>query len=391
MRFMPNTTSILQKSGSCQIIETETELCRMAERMAQKTCIAVDLEADSMFHFREKVCLLQVATEHHSFVIDPLKIVHLDALKPVFSDPGIRKIFHGADFDVRSLHRDFGIEIHNLFDTELASRFLGIRESGLGAVLRDRFGIQLDKRYQRKNWSQRPLPEGMLEYAASDVIYLHDLADMLTTELQTKHRDTWVREECEHLSQVRHSPPDMEPLFMKFKGAGRLQPLSLAVLEGLLEFRMELAEKKDKPLFKVFSNAALMELATEKPRTLEALKKMKSLSSRQVAVYGERLLCIINQAFQIPPKALPKYLRKTRPKPDRSILKRVNALKAWRDRYAEKLDLDPSLLFNKAHLTAIAGENPRDEAALQQIDGLKNWQCAEFGAAVIHVLSPFND
>jgi ribonuclease D len=154
---------------------------------------------------------------------------------------------------------------------------------------------------------------------------------------------------------------------------------------------MELAEKKDKPLFKVFSNAALMELATEKPRTLEALKKMKPLSSRQVAVYGERLLGIINQAFRIPPQALPKYPRKRRPRPDRTITKRVNALKAWRDQCAERLELEPSLLFNKAHLTAIADKNPGDETTLQQIDGLKNWQCAEFGTAVIHVLTRFND
>ncbi len=387
---MINTPSILQKTASCQIVETEAELHRIADILMHENRVAVDLEADSMFHFREKVCLLQIATENHSFVIDPLKMDNLDPLKPFFSDTAIQKIFHGADFDVRSLHRDFGIEIHNLFDTELASRFTGVQESGLGAVLRDRFGIQLDKRYQRKNWSQRPLPEGMLEYAASDVIYLLELADILSTELSDLQRDTWVREECRLLSQVRHPETDSDPLFLKFKGAGRLEPLSLAVLEGLLAFRMEIAEKKDKPLFKVFSNAALLALATQKPRTLENLEKMNQFSARQIAAYGDQFVNIVNRAFRIPSKQLPRYPRKRRPKLNTAVTERVKALKLWRDLCSEKLALEPSLLFNKAHLTAIASENPRDEDALQTVTGLKNWQCTEFGTAVINVLTRLN-
>lgn len=387
---MINRTLILpkiQKTGSWEMIETESALCRVAEILARETCLAVDLEADSMFHFKEKVCLVQVATTACSFVIDPLKIGGMMPLKPIFAEPAIKKIFHGADFDVRSLYRDFGIEINNLFDTELASRFLGVRESGLGAVLRDRFDIQLDKRYQRKNWSRRPLSEEMLKYAASDVIYLHDLASLLEKELKRKRRDSWVAEECELLSKVRYIQTDKEPLFMKFKGAGRLDPRSLAVLEGLLAFRVAVAREKDKPLFKVFSNSSMMALAVRQPSSLEQLRKLKVFSARQITVYGARFIDIIRQALALPKKNLPHYPRIRKPKLDPGTSSRVNVLKLWRNLCAEKLNLEPSLLFSKAHLTAIAMENPEDEAALEAVDGLKNWQRAEFGTAVINVLT----
>lgn len=385
-----NKTSLYHQPFNYQMIETESELNRTAEILEYVNSVAVDLEADSMFHFKEKVCLLQIATPDNSFVIDPLKLGDLTPLKPVFANPKIKKIFHGADFDVRSLHRDFGIEIDNLFDTELASRFAGIRETGLGSVLQARFGVQLDKQYQKKNWAQRPLPIGMIEYAASDVTYLLELAAILEKELLMKKRLAWVKEECDLLSKVRHIESENEPLFMRFKGAGRLDPRSLATLEALLAFRMEIAEKKDKPLFKVFSNSSLRELAVRKPRTLEALKRMNVISPKQVKIYGERFIAIIRQSFEISEKHLPRYPRKRAPKLEPVVPARIKALKSWRDLCAEKLDIDPTLLFNKANLTAIALENPCDEKDLKAIQGLKNWQRVEFGEAIINALRRLN-
>ena len=78
-------------------------------------------------------------------------------MRPILADPSVRKIFHGADYDIRSLHRDFGIEVCNLFDTMIACQFLGEKEVGLAAVLKKRFGVELDKRYQKADWSKRPL------------------------------------------------------------------------------------------------------------------------------------------------------------------------------------------------------------------------------------------
>ena len=183
-----------------------------------------------MYHFREKVCLIQIATRHTSAVIDPLQINNLSVLKPVFKRTDILKVFHGADYDIRSLYRDFKISINNLFDTELACRFLGLKETGLEAVLKKRYNVRLNKKYQRKDWSKRPLPQEMIAYAAQDVRYLIPLAKSLQQELKNKRRLLWVEEECRHLSRVRPANNNTAPLFVGFKGAGKLGPRRISFI-----------------------------------------------------------------------------------------------------------------------------------------------------------------
>ena len=189
-----------------------------------------------MFHFREKVCLIQIASQRHLFIVDPIGVKDLSALKPLFANRRIKKVFHGSDYDVRSLFRDFDIVVHNLFDTELASRFLGFQQSGLDAMLQTFFNVKLEKKYQKKDWSMRPLPEAMITYAAKDVHHLLPLAKRLKKDLSKKNRLTWVEEECDLLSKVRPNATHTGPLFLSFKGAGRLPPEDLAVLEALLAF-----------------------------------------------------------------------------------------------------------------------------------------------------------
>ena len=369
-----------------KIIASAAEMQRLVGSVEKSGRIAVDLEADSMYHFQERVCLLQMATDRQQAVIDPLIVKDLSALKPLFGNPHLQKIFHGADYDVRSLFRDFRIEIRNLFDTQLASRFVGLKETGLEAVLQARFGVRLDKKYQRKDWSQRPLPDEMVAYAANDVRYLIRLAEMLEDELRSKGRLAWVQEECELLSRVRPVQNGNDPLFLNFKGAGRLPPRNLAVLEALLQLRMKVARKKDRPLFKVFSNKSLLTLATAKPATEAAIQKTGALSARQVKMYGSELAEAIAKADKLPNRSLPTYPRKKSPAFHPAIPERIRALKAWRDRKARTLKLEAGLLLNKSLMTAIAVSNPHETDGLNDIADMKHWQRHEFGQDIIDVL-----
>lgn len=370
-----------------QIIDTVTELEKIARILEREKTIAIDLEADSMFHFKEKVCLIQVASKNRSIVIDPLQIKDLSSLKSLFAGYDIQKIFHGADYDVRSLYRDFNIEINNLFDTELACRFLGIKETGLEAVLKKFFKINLDKKYQKKDWSKRPLPQEMIDYAARDVIGLVPLAEILEKELDNKGRLSWVHEECDYLSKVRPALSDDEPLFMKFKGAGRLKPRSLAVLKALLQFRKKVAEKKDKPLFKIIGNSALMKITLARPVTLRRLKGTKALSNRQISIYGNALVETINTAIKTPEDKLPVYPRKKTPVLSHRVPERVKELKKWRNKKAKELEVDSAIICNNALITSIAVLNPSNSNSLETIKNMKNWQKKEFGKEIIAVLS----
>jgi len=311
------------------IIDSLSGLKEAAAALKKEKTIAVDLEADSMYHFKEKVCLVQMASTTLNLLIDPLSIMDLSPLKPLFSDTKIKKIFHGADYDVRSLYRDFKIEINNLFDTQLASMFLGIRETSLNAVVQSRFGVVLDKKYQKKDWSIRPLPKEMTDYAVQDVMYLIPLAKILEKELKKKKRLDWVKEECHGLSKVRHVLISNKPLFLSFKGAGRLDLCSLCVLEAILQFRSKIAKKKDRPLFRVFGNEAVMKMTKKKPTSLASLKKSDALSEKQMKMYGDTLLKTINDALKKKDRQLPVYPRQKTSPLSPGTHERVKALKSW--------------------------------------------------------------
>ncbi len=368
------------------LIENLRELKGAVKNIEKEKRVGFDLEADSMYHFSEKVCLLQVASKNTAFAIDTVKLKDLSVLKPLFMLEDVIKIFHGADYDVRSLFRDFGIEIKNLFDTELASRFLGIKETGLEAVLRDRFNVKLEKKYQKKDWSERPLSADMLNYALNDVRHLVSLSEILEKELDDTGRLSWVREECKILCRVRPSEDNGEPLFLKFKGAGKLAPRTLAVLEALLWFRRETAQQRDRPLFKIMGNNSILKLAETKPDSLKKIMNTEALSQRQLDIYGKDVIRVISKAVKIPENMFPAYPRKKIPAISQAASKRIEAIKTWRDRKAVKLNMDPGLLLNKSLISTIGVKNPDDAAAFESIKEMKNWQKREFGEELIRAL-----
>jgi ribonuclease D len=368
------------------LIDNTKDLERFAAGLKNAACLAVDLEADSMFHFQERVCLIQIATGNQTVVIDPIGCSALAVLQPIFRDPAVCKIFHGADYDVRSLFRDFEIDVHNLFDTQLASMYLGYHETGLDAVLQRHFGVKLDKRYQKKDWSQRPLPTEMVDYAAADVAYLIPLKEQLDAALAAKERLGWVMEECSLLSRVRPPANDDQPLYLRFKGAGRLAPRNLAVLEHLLRYRRKTAKRKDRPLFKILSNTSLIKIAGALPTTAEALEKIQAISPKQRQMYARGLLSAVKKGLEIPEKELPVYPRRKPPRMPSLAPERIKLLKAWRDTLANRLGLDPALLLTKALISAIAVANPADFAALMRVADIRRWQCETFGREIIAVL-----
>lgn len=320
------------------------------------------------------------------FLVDPLQIGGLWPLKPFFANPDIRKVFHGSDYDIRCLYRDFSIEVNNLFDTQLACRFLGMQFTGLDSVLNLFYNIRLEKKFQKKDWSQRPLPGDMLAYASQDAVYLNPLSKKLEEKLIETGRLDWFLQECDIQSRVRTLPANDDPLFLKFKGAGRLGRRSLAVLEALLEFRGSVAKKMDRPLYQVIHNHVLLKLAIEKPRDLNHLKELGALSTKQLNRYGQQVLNSIQAAMEIDPSTLPVYPRSHEQVPDARISARIAALKKWRESAAAYLEIEPGLLCNNALITAISLKNPQDAEEFNAIEGIKPWQADAVGEQIVAVL-----
>jgi ribonuclease D len=288
------------------------------------------------------------------------------------------------------LYRDFQIKITNLFDTQLACRFLGLNETSLDAVLAKRFSIHLDKKNQKKDWSQRPLSEEMMAYAANDVLFLVQLGKTLEKELEEKGRLSWVHEENQLLSKARPSSANTDPLFFRFKGAGRMVPRELAILETVLRYRKTMAQKKDRPVFKILGNSSIFKLVKARPLDLSQLEETQALSRKQIHMYGNDLLKKIQDALAIPDGALPSYPRKKAPIVKAAVRKRIKALKSWRDRKAEMFAIDPALVCSKGLIADISGANPDTLSRLGQIKELKNWQKRTYGQEILTVLREAN-
>ncbi|MBI1919867.1 MAG: ribonuclease D [Geobacter sp.] len=364
-----------------EIITTSDALLRLVNHLQGEPVVAFDLEADSMHHYQEKVCLIQVSTTSENAIIDPLALDDLSPLGPILADSGILKVMHGADYDIRSFHRDFGFEVRNLFDTMIASQFLGEKEIGLAAQLRKRFGVELDKRYQRADWSRRPLEPGMIAYATEDTGHLILLYLQMTEGLKELGRLEWVEEECALLCGVRSAVRDPnEPMFLRFKGASRMDGRTLAVLEELLRFRDRMAEMRDRPLFMVLSHDAIRIIAEQKPADLAALKRVGGLSPRQLDRYGMGILEGVARGMDVPEHLLPAYPRHPRVKRNQQQETSLKALKEWRERKAAELRMDAGILMGNSQLEALVASEPLDLAIL------KRWQRRELGDELLSIL-----
>ena len=368
------------------LIENDADLKNIIPELQGEAAIGVDLEADSMFHYQEKVCLVQISTQRLNLLIDPLSVEDLSPLVPVFADTRTRKILHGSDYDIRSLYRDFGIEVHSLFDTQIAARFLGFRETSLANLLYEKLHVSSDKKYQKKDWSQRPLPAPMLQYGVQDTCHLLSLAGILERELMEKDRLFCVEEECELLSSVRPNSSKKRPFFPGFKGAARLDPRSLAVLENVLVLRDQLAKRRDCPHFKVLGNKPIIEIAQIKPVTKTDLAGIKDLSLKQIDRMGGAIIKMVRKGLNLPDDALPVYPKKSWQRLRSKETARVKVLKSWREHVCGKWGVDSAVICTNAQIQAIAMANPGRPEEMEGIKGVRKWQIKLFGPQICHVL-----
>ncbi|SMC76689.1 ribonuclease D [Desulfocicer vacuolatum DSM 3385] len=369
------------------MISSDEELVKICNKLKTKNQIAMDLEADSMHHFKEKVCLIQIADDTQNILIDPLSITDFSPLKLFCENPDITKVFHGADFDIRTLERDCNIRIHNLFDTEIACRFLGIQRRSLAALLKKHFNLCLDKRFQKTDWSKRPLSDEMIAYSLNDVLNLIELSRILKKKLEDCGRLAWAREEFQLQTLVKHDNNSSAPLFMKFKGAGKMSRRGLAVLEHLLHVRMDIARQKNLPLFKIMGAESISHMATRRPVTFAELKKSKALSPKQMGMYGEKCLKAILDGLAVPTEELPVYPRKKAPDVAPEIPGRIRALKEMREDMSKRTGMEPGFLINNAMITTIAMASPGSRQELLEIDGARKWQMDILGQEIINILN----
>lgn len=365
------------------LVVNSSELQALLRRLPGQPAVAVDTESNSLYAYREKVCLAQVSIPGVDFLIDPLS-VDLGALGALFADASIEKVFHACEYDVISLRRDFGFTFANLFDTMWAARILGWPKVGLADILRERFGAALDKRWQRFNWGQRPLPAEALAYARLDTHYLLRLREAQLRELREKDRLDEAREVFDDLAQAAASPreeADRDGGLWRVKGATDLDPVARAVLRELCLYREREARRLDRPPFKVIGDRTLIEIAGLRPTQLSQLRRVPGMTEGQIARHGRSLLLAVARGAKAAPPRLPPH------KPiDPVVLERYERLRQWRKRVAAQRGVEADVVVGNAALMALARRRVRDASDLEGIQGLGAWRRKTYGPAIIAIL-----
>jgi len=334
-------------------IRTDEALRELVDREAASS-IAIDLEADSYHHYTEQVCLVQLSVGEANYLIDPLAGVDLGGLRPWLDDRAVRKVFHGADYDLRLLKRDHGLSVEGLFDTMIAARLTGHRSFGLAAMLLTFFDVRLDKSLQRADWSVRPLSPAMESYAVEDTRHLDGLAERLTEMLRERGRLAWAEEEFQRLERVKWAPDESpERAYLRVKGARSLDGRGLAVLASLYVWRDAEARRRDRPPTRVLRDAALVEIARARPASPDELRKIGDVPRRWTrGREATGLVQAVAEGLAAPPREpVPPDARRPPVGVDEARLRRM---RRCRDRIAAKLDLDPSLVGSRRVLEAVA-------------------------------------
>ncbi len=367
-----------------------SELRAASQEIRNSRLIAIDTEANSRHRYPEQLCLIQLATTQNIFVIDTISIKEISHLKDIFLDPSIIKVFHTADYDVRSIDRHYGFRIKGIFDVAVAGRFTGIRQFGLAALIENLIGITIEKnrRMQTADWGKRPLSNEALDYAADDVRYLPALREILVARLQGLERISWVLEECTRLEELRYEAKDPETAFVSVKGASKLDGYELAILKTLYMFREKEALRQNRPPHYVMPESTLVYLA-ENPDA--DLKKTPGLGQTGLKRFGDSLKKTLERALNLHPiyRGTIEEINDAE-RENIQILHEeqgqcLKRLKTWRTSMSTLLSLDTSLIWPTTSLRRLAIKPDTLDAELTSGD-VRMWQRDHFASSLSVIL-----
>jgi ribonuclease D len=376
---------------SFQYIDREQDAERLSLALGSREPFALDCEAAGFHRYSDRLCLVQVTTTGgEDFILDALAFDVGTVLRGPLEDPAVPVLMHGADYDLRLLDRDVGISLRGLVDTQVAASLLGESALGLAALLEKHLDIRLAKKYQRADWAKRPLPDEMLDYAASDTRHLHALVARLQASLTSSGRMSWAQEEYRNLEAVRWEDSSDEDPVARVKAARDLTARQVALLREALAWRDDIAQAQDRAPFRVASDQVLVEVVLSRPASAHELARTKGMNDRLAHEHGGDLLVRMERVDALADDevvGLPRRPRGAGPgRPPPEVEELAERLKRVRNQRAADLGIDRGTLLPNAALVEIARVAPRSVSDLSAVTGLRQWQLEVVGPGLLEVL-----
>lgn len=326
------------------LIDNASALDDLVERIGGDALVALDTEFVRERTYFPELCVLQVATESTIAAVDCLAAIELAPLFATLLAPSKCWLLHSARQDLEVLFQRTGKLPARLIDTQIAAGLIGLPpQVGLQSLLEQLLGVRIEKEHTRANWSRRPLPQALLQYALDDVRYLIPAWHELQVRLESAGRDTWLDEDCARQLALPIEP-DALALLERTKGAGTLKGKRRAAALALLEWRELRAKERDKPRRWILADDQLVRIASALPDTPADLARVPDLPPRLVARSGSLLLAAIRDAP--PAQEAPEWHP-----PDKAV---AGSLKAQIKVRAEELGLQPELLATRRDITMTA-------------------------------------
>ncbi len=369
------------------LIDNAESLAQLTEALGGTSRVGLDTEADSLHHYFEKVCLIQLSFSGKNYIVDPLAGFSLTAFLEVLSQKAL--VLQGADYDLRMLKRSYEFRpLAPVFDTMLAAQVLGYEKIGLAALVERTCGVLLSKEGQKADWSRRPLTEKLLHYASHDTKYLEAVADVMTEDLRKLGRESWHRECCERVvTSAGLSVKGDDSEVWRIKGSSKLPPQTMAYVRELWKWRDQEARQRDRPPFMILHNEAMIELAEWRVKTPgvplhEGPKFIQRMQGEKLA----RLENAIRAAERLTPSEWPVPPERIRERGQSFSPEKVEKLLVACRVIAAELKIEACFLISRATATAVVRHRARTLAQMIDVVGMMRWQAELVLPAVQSVL-----
>lgn len=367
------------------------QLGEVLDALAPVRELAVDVEADSMHHFRARLCFVQLGTDRDIFLLDTLaEGVTPNALAARFADPTVTKFFHAAQGDLQYL-AEAGVRVRGLFDTHRAATLLGWPKVGLADLVKEKLGATLKKEHQQADFSLRPLPAALRDYIADDVRYLCEVGRWVREACLTAGILEEVLLDCDRLCDEAAARPDPEKDYqpkIPRQGLSREQvTVAFHVAHALHKKRLEWAAAEDVPMGRMLSNMALGALATKPPAELRAMARLEGVRGAFVRAHGDEVMALIAKVtaeVKAGALAFPDEKKDRDPKRKR----REDALMDWRKKEAAERKVTPSVVLPNALVAALSNEPPETIDALGRVPYFGARRLERYGVALVALLAP---
>jgi ribonuclease D len=361
----------------------QPDVAAIAARATRAGRLGLDTEFMPEGRYRPLLCLVQIVVETDVWVLDPLAGFDPATLASVLADPDIEIVVHAGRQDVAILRREWGTDVTNVFDTQVAAGFAGFSaQAGYNGLLHDALRIRLPKTASFTRWDARPLTDEQLRYARGDVEHLLPLADDIRRRLDPRGRLAWAREECRVVEQASDER-DPEEVWRRLPRSTSLDPRERAVARELAAWRERTASREDRPVGAVVRDPTVVELAKRQPGSRRELAQIRGINPDVVRRRGDDILAAVQRGRAAEPIRLDEGERLATEAQDGPVIALAESLVRAR---AQEAGLAYELIAARADLAPIVVAARRDDEE-PDVRTLRGWRRELVGAELLELLA----